>query len=119
MRGQPSLRADDPEVRAAVRFGLVAALLGVGFLVVAAVLARSCDGAVVDSVACGRPHRVVLALGAPAILFGGGLRAFVRTYRLWRNRQSWVAWQGAGWFLMLLMLLVLTMSLSALAGFGA
>lgn len=118
MPSERSLRQGDPEERSAIRFGLVVALLGVGFLVVAAVLARSCDGVIVDSAACGRPERLVLALGAPVILFGGGLRAFVRTYQLWKNRQSWLAWQGAGWFLMLLMLLVLTMSLPALAGFG-
>lgn len=117
MRADPSLRQDDPEVRAAVRFGLVAALLGVGFLVVAAVLARSCADVLVDSVTCGRPQRLVLALGAPVILFGSGLSAFVRTYRTWKRRQTWWAWQGAGWFLMLLMLSVLTMSLPALAGF--
>lgn len=109
---------DDPEVVSAIRFALVTAVLGVLFLTVAAVLARSCEGAVVDSVSCGRPQRLVLALGAPVILFGGGVRAFVHTYRTWKNRQSWWAWQGAGWFLMLLMLTVLTMSLPALAGFG-
>ena len=46
----------------------------------------------------------------------GGLRAFVRTYQTWRKHETWWAWQGAGWFLMTLMLLVLTMSMPALAG---
>ena len=46
----------------------------------------------------------------------GGLRAFVRTYQTWRNHETWWAWQGAGWFLLTLMLLVLTMSMPALAG---
>lgn len=117
-RAEPDLRREDPEVRAAIRFGLVAAALGIGFLIVAAVVTRTCDGAVADSAACGRPERLVLAIGAPVILFGGGLRAFVRTYQTWKNRQTWWAWQGAGWFLMLLMLSILTMSLPALAGFG-
>lgn len=107
---------DDPEVRSAVRFALVTAVLGVLFLIVAAGLTRSCDGAVVDSATCGRPQRLVLALGAPVILFGGGVRAFVRTYQTWKDRRSWWAWQGAGWFLMLLMMTVLTMSMPALAG---
>ena len=118
MRTEPGMRRDDPEVRSAIRFGLVTAVLGVLFLIVAAVLTRSCEGAVVDSASCGRPERLVLALGAPVILFGGGVYAFVRTYRTWKNRQVWWAWQGAGWFLMLLMLTVLTMSLPALAGYG-
>lgn len=118
MRTEPGTHRDDPEVRSAIRFALVTAVLGVAFLIVAAVLARSCEGMLDDSVTCGRPQRLVLALGAPVILFGGGVRAFVRTYRTWKNRQVWWGWQGAGWFLMLLMLVVLTMSLPALAGFG-
>jgi len=118
VRADPRWQRDDPQVSAAIRFALVTAVLGVLFLTVAAVLARGCNGSVVDSVTCGRPHRIVLALGAPVILFGGGVRAFVRTYQAWKTRQTWWAWQGAGWFLMLLMMTVLTMSLPALAGFG-
>lgn len=118
MPAGPRMRRDDPEVSSAMRFTLVTVVLGVLFLVVAAVLARSCDGGLVDSATCGRPQRVVMALGAPVILFGGGVGAFLRTYRTWKNRQTWWAWQGAGWFLMLLMLTVLTMSLQPLAGFG-
>lgn len=117
MRAEPRVRRDDPEVRSAIRFCFVTATLGVLFLIVAAALVRGCDGAVVDSATCGRPQRLVLALGAPVILFGGGVRAFLHTYRTWKHRQTWWAWQGAGWFLMLLMMTVLTMSLPALAGF--
>jgi len=58
----------------------------------------------------------LLAIGAPVILLIGGLRAFFRTYQTWRNRETWWAWQGAGWFLFTLMLVVLTMSMPALAG---
>ncbi|MGU3500165.1 hypothetical protein [Mycobacterium sp. C31M] len=116
---RPGLRPDDPEVRSAARFALIAGVLGVAFLVLAAVLVRSCDEAVVDTAACGRPERLVLALGAPILLFVAGVRAFVRTYRLWQVRQTWWAWQGAGWFLMLLMLVVLTMGLPTLGGFGS
>lgn len=112
------LRDDDPETRSAARFALIAGLVGVALLIVAAVVANGCDGAVADSVACGRPQRVVLGLAAPVILFCCGARAFLRTYRLWQQRRRWWAWQGAGWFLMLLMLLVLTMGLPAIAGFG-
>ena len=106
---------DDTESRAAVRFGAVVGVAGVAFLVVAAVLVASCHGAVATA-ACGPPQRVLLALGAPVILFVGGLRAFYRTWTAWKHRRSWWAWQGAGWFLMLLMLLTLTMGLPAMAG---
>lgn len=111
-------RREDPEVAAAVRFGLAAAALGVLFLVLAAAVTHGCDGAAVDSASCGHPQRLTLALGAPVILFGAGVYAFLRTYRAWKMRQTWWAWQGAGWFLMLVMMTVLTMSLPVLAGFG-
>ena len=110
------LKQDDANVRAAVRFGLVVGVLGVAFLVVAAVWVSTCDGATADTVACGAPQRALLSLGAPLILLIGGLRAFVRTYQTWRRREIWWAWQGAGWFLLTLMLLVLTMSMPVIAG---
>lgn len=116
------VRHDDANVRDAVRFGLGIAAVGVAFLVAAAVWISTCNGAVADTVACGAPQRTLLAFGAPAILFLGGLRSFVRTYQTWRKQETWWAWQGAGWFLMTLMLLVLTMSMPPLAGpalFGA
>lgn len=50
---------------------------------------------------------VVIASAVPAILLIGGIGAFVRTYREWRAKGAWVAWQGAGWFLLVLMLVSL------------
>jgi uncharacterized membrane protein len=110
------LRQGDANVRTAVRFALVVALLAVGFLITAALWVSTCDGATVDTAACGVPQRTLLAIGAPVILLVGGLRSFVRTYQTWRHHETWWAWQGAGWFLFTLMLLVLTMSMPALAG---
>jgi hypothetical protein len=43
----------------------------------------------------------------PIFLFVGGVGAFVKTYREWKAERGWAAWQGAGWFLMLLMLVTL------------
>jgi hypothetical protein len=115
-RNPNDLRHDDAHVREAVRFGLVVAVLAVAFLVTAASWVSTCDGATVDTAACGVVQRAFLAIGAPAILLIGGLWAFVRTYQTWRNHETWWAWQGAGWFLFTLMLLVLTMSMPSLAG---
>ena len=50
---------------------------------------------------------VVAASAVPAILFFGGVGAFVRTYRIWKAEGVWVGWQGAGWFLLMLMLVSL------------
>ena len=51
---------------------------------------------------------VVAASAVPAILFLGGVGAFVRTYRLWKAEGAWVAWHGAGWFLLISMLVSLS-----------
>jgi hypothetical protein len=50
---------------------------------------------------------VIVASAVPVILFGGGVGAFVKTYREWKVEGGWVAWQGAGWFLLILMLVCL------------
>lgn len=50
---------------------------------------------------------VVAASLVPAILFAGGIGAFVKTYRVWKEEGAWPAWQGAGWFLLTLMLVCL------------
>ena len=110
------VRQDDANVRDAVRFGAVVAVVAIGFLITAAVWVSTCTGATADTVACGVPLRTLLAFGAPVILLLGGLRAFFRTYQTWRREETWWAWQGAGWFLLTLMLLVLTMSMPPLAG---
>src|ERR1700694_3016719 len=59
---------------------------------------------------CSGLQRNVVAIGSPLILLLGGIWAFVRTYLLWRARGRWWIWQGAGWFLLVLMLVVLTMT---------
>ena len=63
----------------------------------------------VDTAACGAPQLTILAFGAPVILLVAGVWAFVRTYRVWRDHGIWWAWQGAGWLLMVLMFVTLTM----------
>ena len=51
---------------------------------------------------------VVVASLVPAILLAGGIGAFVKTYRVWKEQGAWPAWQGAGWFLLTLMLVCLS-----------
>lgn len=105
----------DGEVRAAVTFAGVTALVGLAFVAVAAIWAGSCDPAA-QTMACGRPYRSVLAVGGPLILAAGGVRAFLRTLRLWRDGGSWWGWPGAGWFLMTLMVLVFVLTASPIIG---
>lgn len=116
--GGDRLGQEDEEVRSAIRFAGVITAAGLAFVLLAAWWAGSCDGAreTVETVACGRPYRTVLAGGAPAIFAAGGVRAFLRTYRVWQARGTWWGWQGAGWFLMSLMLLVLIMGAVPISG---
>jgi hypothetical protein len=59
---------------------------------------------------CSALQRNTLAVGPAVVLFIGGVWAFVRTIQVWRARGGWWIWQGAGWFLLVLMLVVLSMT---------
>ena len=116
-----SLRGDrlgqgDSEVRAAIRFAVLAGAAGIGFLIMGALWVSTCPEVGVDTVACGVPQRATLALGGPLILLVAGTWAFLRTHRVWRDRGVWWGWHGAGWFLLTLMLATLSMSVSPIAG---
>jgi hypothetical protein len=90
---------DPPTFRAAVRYTLaVVAVAGVAFAVYALTARES----------------VFVASAVPGILLIGGIGAFVKTYRVWRARGVWPAWQGAGWFLLTLMLVCLSIPGSAI-----
>jgi len=99
----------------ALRFTVGVAAAAVAFVVVATVWVGTCGGATFDTAACGAPQRTFLALGAPLILVYGGVRAFVRTYQIGRQNGITWPWQGAGWFLMAAMLLVLATSVPSIA----
>ncbi|OBA63468.1 hypothetical protein A5647_04780 [Mycobacterium sp. 1100029.7] len=106
----------DGEVRAAIRFAIVATALAVGFIVMAALWVSTCPGSGVDTVACGAPQRILLAFGGPAILLLAGLWAFLQTYRVYRDDGIWWAWHGAGWFLLTLMIVTVSLGVPAIAG---
>jgi hypothetical protein len=106
----------DREVPAAIRFAIVAAAAGVGFLVIAALWVSTCPGVSVDTAACGAPQRTVLAFGGPLIVLAAGLWAFLRTYRVGRRQGTWWGWHGAGWFLLTLMVVMISLGVSPIAG---
>lgn len=106
----------DRDVHSAVRFAALATVAAIGFLVMAALWVSTCPGTSVDTVACGAPQRTMLAFGAPLILLAGGLWAFLRTYRVWRDEGTWWGWHGAGWFLFTLMVLTVSMGVPPIAG---
>ncbi|HZN81030.1 MAG TPA: hypothetical protein VFC01_15295 [Mycobacterium sp.] len=97
---------------AALRFaGVIVAVamlvLALGLLWVSGCKSGTGDEALAQ---CGGVQRNLLGIGSPLILLLGGLAAFVRTYQIWRACGRWWIWQGAGWFLLVLMLVVLTMT---------
>jgi hypothetical protein len=110
------LGQEDGEVRAAIRFAVVSAVLAVGFLVLAALWVSTCPGTGVDTVACGPPERTLLAIGGPVILLAAGMWAFWRTYRVWKANGTWWGWHGAGWFLLTLMAVMVAMGVAPIAG---
>jgi len=52
-------------------------------------------------------HALIAGILVPVILFAGGVGALVQAYRVWKAEGVWPIWQGAGWFLLLLMLVCL------------
>lgn len=56
------------------------------------------------------------AAAVPVLTFAGAIGAFVKSYLDWRAARVWPIWQGAGWFLLLVTLLVLGLPMTALSG---
>jgi hypothetical protein len=103
---------------AAVRLSGLVVVVAMAVLVLGLLWVSGCKSGTGDEALaqCGRVQLNLLVLGSPLVLLTGGLWAFVRTYQVWRARGRWWIWQGAGWFLLVLMLVVLTMTLPAVTG---
>ncbi|MBV9092120.1 MAG: hypothetical protein JO044_19770 [Mycobacteriaceae bacterium] len=110
--GEP--RRDRRTFAGAARFTAIVVAIALVVLLAALLWLNDCKtgsaSGQVSLARCNAIQRNTLALGPAVILAVGGVMAFVRTYRVWRARGGWWIWQGAGWFLMLLMLVVLTMT---------
>lgn len=50
---------------------------------------------------------LIAGILVPGVLFAGGIGAFVKTYRVWRDEGVWPIWQAAGWILLMLSLFCL------------
>lgn len=100
---------------AAARFTAVVVVAALLVLGLALVWVNGCkSGGDQDTLAhCGVVQRNVLAIAPPLVLLLGGAWAFVRTIQLWRASGRWWIWQGAGWFLLALMMVVLVMTVPA------
>jgi hypothetical protein len=99
----------------AARFSAGVAVAAVVLLAVAEIWIGTCGASTFDALACGAPQTTLLALGAPLTLLAGGLRAFHRMFQVRREHGLAWPWQGAGWFMMAAMLLVLARSVPLIA----
>ncbi|MEV5646689.1 hypothetical protein AB0L57_00430 [Nocardia sp. NPDC052254] len=63
-----------------------------------------------DRVTCDTASTLVVGLVPGIILLLGGIGAFVVTFRHWRGGQPWPVWQGAGWFLFVVMVVYLAVA---------
>jgi hypothetical protein len=96
---------------AAARFVAVFVAVALLALGVALVWVSGCKSGGEHPLAhCGGLQRNFVGIGPPLILLVGGAGAFVRTIQVWRARGRWWIWQGAGWFLLALMLVMLSMT---------
>ncbi len=66
--------------------------------------------------ATGERGNFVWAIAPSAVLFAGGVGAFVKTYLDWRAHRAWPIWQGAGWALLTLTLLSLAVPMAGIHG---
>lgn len=66
--------------------------------------------------ATGSQYDVARAVATPAVLFVGAVGALVKTYRDWRVGRTWPIWQGAGWFLLSLALVTLSVPAMGIGG---
>ncbi|MDO3646286.1 hypothetical protein [Nocardia mangyaensis] len=102
--------------RQAVTYGVsviaVAAVVGV-LTTVWAANRSACAAA--DTRLCDDVAKTAVLFGPGVILLAGGLGAFVVTFRRFRAGRNWRAFQGAGWFLFVLMTAYLAIGAGSLA----
>ncbi|WP_328391497.1 hypothetical protein [Nocardia sp. NBC_00416] len=106
--------SDDGNFRRAVRYTL--AVLGVAALVCAITAVWAATGRCrdADALLCDAPTRTAVLFGPGLVLLLGGIGAFIETVRVLRRGGTWPIWQGAGWFLFLIMLFYLGMGASTI-----
>ncbi|MFE1592978.1 hypothetical protein [Nocardia sp. NPDC058705] len=97
-------KTEDQAFRLAVRYGLSVIAAAAVVCAIATVWAANRNAcATADTRLCDDPAKIAVLFGPGLILLAGGIGAFVHTYQRWRDGRSWRAWQGAGWFLFILM----------------
>lgn len=99
--------SDDGNFRRATRYALAVLAAAALVCAVTAIWAATGPCRDADSLLCETPTQVAVLFGPGVLLLLGGIGAFVETIRVWRRGGPWPIWQGAGWFLFLIMLFYL------------
>lgn len=108
---------DDRPGKQAMRYAAAIITLAALFCAVAAVWAdRRNECAAAATTFCDGPAQAAILAGPMTILLLGGAGAFVRTILQWRRGLNWQVWQGAGWFLFLLVTAYGGIGASSIAG---
>lgn len=111
-------RWTDPGVfrRAALYVGAVLVVAAVVFGIAVLYASSRCGDA--ESQLCDGPSQAAVLIGPSAVGLLGGIGAFVQTFRQWRRGRNWPIWQGAGWFLFVLVLCYLGIGGTTSTGAG-
>ncbi|WP_228001065.1 hypothetical protein [Nocardia australiensis] len=109
--------SDDRTFRGAATYALaVIAVAAAVFAITTIWAANRAACSTADTTLCDTPAKTAVLLGPTAVLLLGGIGAFVRTYQQWRHGRNWPIWQGAGWFLFMLMTVYLAIGGGSVAG---
>lgn len=98
-------------LRDAVRTGLGFAVAALVVYVLASTWVGTCTGSLANAAGCGAPQQAMMGLGAPAILFAGGMWSLTRGARAQRDHMVWF---GAGSVLLALMVVSVVATLPSL-----
>ncbi|GGN93617.1 hypothetical protein [Nocardia rhizosphaerihabitans] len=105
---------DEQAFRQAAIYGLSVIAVAAVVCVLATVWAANRDAcAAADTRLCDDAAKTAVLFGPAVILLAGGIGAFVHTFQRFRAGRSWRAWQGAGWFLFVLMTAYLAIGASS------
>ncbi|WP_336082796.1 hypothetical protein [Nocardia sp. SSK8] len=107
-------RTDD-SFRHAVRYGLAVLATAALICLITTIWAANRDAcAAAETRLCDDAAKTAVLFAPALILLLGGLGAFVQTFRRFRADLPWRTWQGAGWFLLVLMTAYLAIGAASL-----
>lgn len=105
-------RWNDPSMLRHAVIYVVSVLVTAGVVTAAVLIWAAARGRCLnaDGILCDTTARLAVGLGPGLVLLGGGLGALVLALRAWRAGRAWPIWQGAGWILLTIMVIYLSVA---------